>query len=72
MRDQDKFRGCLIGGAAGDALSYAVEFLRKGQIFRKHRSVAFDQKIAAYECLCRKMRVICLCRISIFSQSFGV
>lgn len=23
----DKFRGCLIGGAAGDALGYAVEFL---------------------------------------------
>lgn len=26
MRDIDKFRGCLIGGAAGDALGYAVEF----------------------------------------------
>lgn len=35
MRSQDKFRGCLIGGAAGDALGYAVEFLREGQIFRK-------------------------------------
>ena len=23
MRDQDRFRGCLIGGAAGDALGYA-------------------------------------------------
>ena len=31
MRDQDRFRGCLIGGAAGDALGYAVEFLREGQ-----------------------------------------
>lgn len=29
VRDQDKFRGCLIGGAAGDALGYAVEFLRE-------------------------------------------
>ena len=36
MRDQDKFRGCLIGGAAGDALGYAVEFLREGQIFRRY------------------------------------
>ena len=34
MRDQDRFRGCLIGGAAGDALGYTVEFLRQGQIFR--------------------------------------
>ena len=36
MRDRDKFRGCLIGGAAGDALGYAVEVLREGQIFRKY------------------------------------
>ena len=26
MKDIDKFRGCLIGGAAGDALGYAVAF----------------------------------------------
>lgn len=32
MRSQDKFRGCLIGGAAWDALGYAVEFLREDQI----------------------------------------
>ena len=24
----DKYRGCLIGGAVGDALGYAVEFSR--------------------------------------------
>ena len=36
MRDQDRFRGCLIGGAAGDALGYTVEFLREGQIFRRY------------------------------------
>ena len=36
MRDRDKFRGCLIGGAAGDALGYAVEFLRERQIFREY------------------------------------
>lgn len=28
----DKFRGCLIGGAAGDALGYAVEFLLMKEI----------------------------------------
>ena len=27
MRNIDRFRGCLIGGAAGDALGYAVEFM---------------------------------------------
>jgi len=36
MRDQDKFRGCLIGGAAGDALGYAVEFRNEDGIFRKY------------------------------------
>ena len=32
-KNLDKFRGCLIGGAAGDALGYAVEFLSEGAIF---------------------------------------
>ena len=36
MRDRDRFRGCLIGGAAGDALGYAVEFLREDTIFRRY------------------------------------
>lgn len=38
MRDIDKFRGCLIGGAAGDALGYAVEFLGEDQIFSRYGS----------------------------------
>lgn len=38
MRNIDRFRGCLIGGAAGDALGYAVEFLDEGQIFGKYGS----------------------------------
>ena len=32
-RRQDKIRGCMVGGAAGDALGYAVEFLGERQIF---------------------------------------
>jgi len=32
----DKIRGSLIGGAAGDALGYAVEFLQDYQIFQNY------------------------------------
>ena len=31
----DKIRGCLVGGAVGDALGYPVEFLHEGEIFKK-------------------------------------
>lgn len=33
---QDRIRGCLIGGAAGDALGYSVEFMSYGQILSKY------------------------------------
>jgi ADP-ribosylglycohydrolase len=33
MRNIDKFRGCLAGGAVGDALGYAVEFMSESEIF---------------------------------------
>lgn len=33
MGNLDKFCGCLTGGAVGDALGYAVEFLDENQIF---------------------------------------
>ena len=36
MKNLDKYRGCLIGGAAGDALGYAVEFLSDDAIFDKY------------------------------------
>ena len=36
MRDLDRFRGCLIGGAAGDALGYAVGFLHENRIFSRY------------------------------------
>lgn len=47
MRDQDKFRGCLIGGAAGDALGYAVEFLGERDIlgqYGEHGITEYDLK----------------------------
>ena len=31
-KNLDKFRGCLVGGAVGDALGYAVEFLSERRI----------------------------------------
>lgn len=34
-KNLDKIRGCLFGGAAGDALGYAVEFLSVKHIFSK-------------------------------------
>lgn len=34
--DLDKCKGCLIGGAIGDALGYPVEFLRADEIFDKY------------------------------------
>ncbi len=36
MRDLNKFKGCLIGGAVGDALGYAVEFMPASSIFQKY------------------------------------
>ena len=32
----DKIRGCFVGGAAGDALGYAVEFSREDEIFARY------------------------------------
>lgn len=45
MKDQDRYRGCLIGGAVGDALGYAVEFSSADRIFRKYGA----QGITEYE-----------------------
>ena len=36
MSDLNKFKGCLIGGAVGDALGYAVEFMSADAIFKKY------------------------------------
>ena len=32
----DKIRGCIVGGAAGDALGYAIEFSGEKEIFSKY------------------------------------
>ena len=34
----DRIRGCMVGGAVGDALGYAVEFTSEEQIFGKYGS----------------------------------
>lgn len=36
MKNVDKYRGCLIGGAAGDALGYPIEFLQLEQIIQRY------------------------------------
>ncbi len=36
MRTLDTFRGCLIGGAVGDALGYPVEFMKSRRIIREY------------------------------------
>ena len=36
MEKVKKFTGCLVGGAAGDALGYAVEFDREPAIFKRY------------------------------------
>lgn len=33
---RDKIRGSLVGGAAGDALGYPVEFMQEAEIFKKY------------------------------------
>lgn len=36
MKNKDQYRGCLVGGAAGDALGYAVEFMSEKNITSKY------------------------------------
>lgn len=45
MKNLDKFRGCLVGGAVGDALGYAVEFLDEDEIFARYG----ENGITAYD-----------------------
>lgn len=36
MKSLDKIKGCLVGGAAGDAMGYPVEFMTLDQIRTKY------------------------------------
>ena len=45
MKSQDKYRGCLLGGAAGDALGYAIEF----QNIREIKEIYGKDGITEYE-----------------------
>lgn len=36
MKTLDIYKGCMVGGAVGDALGYAVEFLRLKDIQKKY------------------------------------
>ena len=45
MRSLDKFRGCLVGGAAGDALGYEVEFENADSIFKHFGSSGITEYV---------------------------
>ena len=47
MDRQDRYRGCLVGGAAGDALGYAVEFSGEEEIRRAYGA----DGITEYDCV---------------------
>lgn len=36
LKQKDKFRGCMVGGAVGDALGYPVEFMSHSEIINKY------------------------------------
>lgn len=36
MGDLERFKGCLLGGAVGDALGYPVEFMSRQAILKRH------------------------------------
>lgn len=40
---RDRFRGCLLGGAAGDALGYPVEFMRLANIRGKYGAAGITE-----------------------------
>lgn len=42
-KDLDKFLGCLIGGAAGDALGYPVEFLSESDLLSRYGKLGITE-----------------------------
>lgn len=53
MKNIDKYRGCLIGGACGDALGYPVEFLSTQNIISRYGA----RGITDYELTCGLARI---------------
>ena len=43
INKRDRFRGCIIGGAAGDALGYAVEFMSEPLLFQTYGNRGITQ-----------------------------
>ena len=48
MKNIDKYRGCLIGGAVGDALGYAVEFSDVNSIYEKYGDAGINEYSLVY------------------------
>lgn len=53
MRDINKFKGCLLGGAVGDALGYTIEFMDENEIFKEFG----DEGITRYRLTHGKARI---------------
>jgi ADP-ribosyl-[dinitrogen reductase] hydrolase len=45
---QDVYRGCLLGGAVGDALGAPVEFMSRDQITRKYGPAGIQEYVPAF------------------------
>lgn len=56
MKNLDKFKGCLVGGAAGDALGYPAEFLDEASILPATEKMGSQHMIAVTEL--RKFQMI--------------
>ncbi|MCB1975374.1 MAG: ADP-ribosylglycohydrolase family protein, partial [Burkholderiaceae bacterium] len=47
-RLRDRFAGCLLGGAVGDALGAPVEFMSRDEIFQQHGPAGIREYASAY------------------------
>lgn len=45
---RDRYQGCLLGGAVGDALGAPVEFMRRAEILREFGPQGITELVAAY------------------------
>ena len=63
MKDLDKYRGCLIGGAAGDALGYAVDGMSEDAIFTKYGPAG----ITEYDMLGKSAQISAATQMTLFT-----